>query len=205
MEYPMLYSDIDYINAIKAQDDTILEHLYKQYFRMVRHYVITNNGNESDAKDIYHETLMAVIHLIRKDGFILQSSLSTLIYAISKRLWLKHLNKNKNILFSEKIHSQEDTSPINNIIDELIEEQQQKEHHLLKMQTALQSIGNPCYEILKEFYYNKLNMEQIAQKLGYNNADVAKNQKYKCLQRLKKYFFEQKHDYNPLKTSDYES
>jgi hypothetical protein len=33
-------------------------------------------------------------------------------------------------------------------------------------------------------------MEEIAEKFGYTNADNAKTQKYKCLQRLKKYFFE---------------
>ncbi|GIV29530.1 MAG: hypothetical protein KatS3mg028_0596 [Bacteroidia bacterium] len=172
---------------------------------MVRHFVITNNGDESNAKDIYHETLLVIIDAVKKDGFILKSSLSTLIYAISKRLWLKHLNKNKKFLFSETLHSYEkEYFPTETFIDELLEERQEKENKLIKMQTALQSIGHPCYELLKEFYYNKLNMEQIAEKLGYNNADVAKNQKYKCLQRLKKYFFEQKHDYNPLKTSDYE-
>jgi hypothetical protein len=33
-------------------------------------------------------------------------------------------------------------------------------------------------------------MDEIAEKFGYTNSDNAKNQKYKCLQRLKKYFFE---------------
>ncbi|HYG20441.1 MAG TPA: sigma-70 family RNA polymerase sigma factor, partial [Ohtaekwangia sp.] len=32
-------------------------------------------------------------------------------------------------------------------------------------------------------------MEAISTKFGYTNADNAKNQKYKCLQRLKKLFF----------------
>lgn len=186
----MHYTDIDFINGIKANDENILRALYQQYFRMVRHFVITNNGDESNAKDIYHETLLVIINLVKKDSFALKSSLSTLIYAISKRLWLKHLNKNKNFLFSENIHSYETDYATDINIDEILEERQEKEHNLLKMQTALQSLGHPCYQLLKEFYYNKLTMEQIAEKLGYNNADVAKNQKYKCLQRLKKFFLE---------------
>jgi hypothetical protein len=32
-------------------------------------------------------------------------------------------------------------------------------------------------------------MDEIAEKFGYTNADNAKNQKYKCLQRLKRIFF----------------
>jgi hypothetical protein len=33
-------------------------------------------------------------------------------------------------------------------------------------------------------------MDDITEKFGYTNADNAKNQKYKCLKRLKKTFFE---------------
>ena len=35
----------------------------------------------------------------------------------------------------------------------------------------------------------KKSMEEIAKSFGYTNADNAKNQKYKCLMRLKKIFF----------------
>jgi hypothetical protein len=34
-------------------------------------------------------------------------------------------------------------------------------------------------------------MQQLAEMFGYTNADNAKNQKYKCLMRLKKLFFSQ--------------
>jgi hypothetical protein len=39
-------------------------------------------------------------------------------------------------------------------------------------------------------------MDEIAEKFGYTNADNAKTQKYKCLQRLKKYFFEKEIELN---------
>lgn len=90
----MQYSDIDFINGIKQHDEIILKALYRQYFKMIRHFVLTNNGNESDAKDIYHETLMVLIHNAQKEDFILRSSLSTLIYAIARRLWIKALKIN---------------------------------------------------------------------------------------------------------------
>jgi hypothetical protein len=38
-------------------------------------------------------------------------------------------------------------------------------------------------------------METIREKFGYTNADNAKNQKYKCLQRLKKLFFDAHKDH----------
>jgi hypothetical protein len=38
---------------------------------------------------------------------------------------------------------------------------------------------------------NKKGMQELASEFGYTNADNAKNQKYKCLMRLKKLFFSQ--------------
>lgn len=185
----MQYSDIDFINGIKHNDEKILKALYHQYFRMIRHYIISNNGNEDDFKDNYHETLLIAIRAIQKEDFTLTSSLSTFLYSISRRLWLKHLHKNKPFqiagdLYQHTFQNSEDD------LNRILEEHQIKENNINKIQIALQHIGNNCYQILKLFYYERLSMETIAEKLGYNNSDVAKNQKYKCLQKLKKMFFE---------------
>jgi hypothetical protein len=59
------------------------------------------------------------------------------------------------------------------------------------MDRALNSLGEPCKSLLKAFYIEKKSMDQIALLFGYTNADNAKNQKYKCLMRLKKLFFSQ--------------
>ena len=64
-----------------------------------------------------------------------------------------------------------------------------KEDDLKLMNISLEELGEPCKSILYDFYIAKLKMEKIAQKMQYTNAANAKNQKYKCLQRLKKIFF----------------
>jgi hypothetical protein len=50
-------------------------------------------------------------------------------------------------------------------------------------------LGEPCKTIIEEFYLNSRSMQEICEQFGYTNADNAKTQKYKCLQRLKKLFF----------------
>jgi hypothetical protein len=42
---------------------------------------------------------------------------------------------------------------------------------------------------LEAFYIQKKSMNEIAGDFGYTNPENAKNQKYKCLIRLKKLFF----------------
>jgi DNA-directed RNA polymerase specialized sigma subunit len=58
------------------------------------------------------------------------------------------------------------------------------------MYESLQKLGENCQRILRLFYFEKKSMEVIAQEMEYTNAENAKNQKYKCLQQLKKYFNE---------------
>lgn len=53
----------------------------------------------------------------------------------------------------------------------------------------MQQLGNPCYQLLKEFYYNHLSMEQIAEKLGYNSRCSQKS-KIQMPPKIKKDIFE---------------
>jgi RNA polymerase sigma-70 factor (ECF subfamily) len=59
-----------------------------------------------------------------------------------------------------------------------------------KAVACLDALGEPCRSLLVEFYYHRSSMDQIVVKLGYRNEDTAKSQKYKCLARLRKKFFE---------------
>jgi hypothetical protein len=46
--------------------------------------------------------------------------------------------------------------------------------------------------LMRAFYFENKSMVQIGEQFGYTNADNAKTQKYKCLTRLKKIFFDTK-------------
>ena len=74
-------------------------------------------------------------------------------------------------------------------VEEDMEVHEQRNSDFLMMERALASIGEPCKSLLESFYLQKRNMTEIAGNFGYTNAENAKNQKYKCLMRLKKLFF----------------
>ena len=65
------------------------------------------------------------------------------------------------------------------------EHEKSQEEKQITIRDSLRQLGDPCKSILLYFYYEQNTMEQIAERLGYTNADNAKNQKYKCLKRLK--------------------
>jgi DNA-directed RNA polymerase specialized sigma24 family protein len=76
-------------------------------------------------------------------------------------------------------------------VEEDIEIHQKKNADFEIMERALGSLGEPCKSLIEAYYIHKKGMNEIADEFGYTNADNAKNQKYKCLMRLKKLFFAQ--------------
>ncbi len=179
------FTDNDFMVGLLNGNNDVLSALYKKYYNIVLKFILYNSGTNAAAQDIYQETIIVLFESVKKPGFELKCQLQTYIFSIAKRLWLKELKKNgKTFLFKE--------SEENNLVDvsEDLKEFDEKEAEIEKMNNSLIDLGEPCSELIKDFYINKLSMEQIAEKFGYTNADNAKTQKYKCLQRLKKIFFE---------------
>jgi DNA-directed RNA polymerase specialized sigma24 family protein len=77
-------------------------------------------------------------------------------------------------------------------VEEEIDNHNDRDIQFGKMESALQLLGEPCKTIMEDFYIKNRSMQEICERFGYTNADNAKTQKYKCLQRLKKLFFQQK-------------
>ena len=76
-------------------------------------------------------------------------------------------------------------------VEEEIEDHEKLNVEFSMMEKAINSLGEPCKSLLEAFYLRKKTMQEIAANFGYTNPENAKNQKYKCLMRLKKLFFSQ--------------
>jgi len=179
-------TDSEVILGILNNSDAALKKLYVAYFPMVLQLIINNNGNEDDAKDIYQEAIIVLYNKVKAGDFELSSKLKTYIYSICRRLWLKRLAQLNR--YGGDIRDFEEYLPV----DDAVEEHGDRDLQFDKMESALQLLGEPCKTIMEDFYIYNRSMQEICERFGYTNADNAKTQKYKCLQRLKKLFFQQK-------------
>lgn len=173
-------NDKSMINAIKNGDRNALAYLYKTYFTMVKHFIIQNSGSDDEAEDLYQEGVLTVYENIVNDKFSLQSNttLKTYIYSVCRNKWLYELRK-KNKLPVRLNESNEF------ITDNLLEEETEEMPYNNMLNKALEQIGNKCKEIIKDFYYNKMTMEQIAQKNNFISANVAKSSKERCMKNAR--------------------
>ena len=177
-------TDREVVLGILNNSEDALNKLYVGYFPMILQFILNNNGDEDDAKDVYQEGIIVLYNKIKSGDFELSSKLKTYLYSVCRRIWLKKLSQQ-----SKKTNNISDFEDVIST-DVDIEDHEQKEEQFDKMQSALLHLGEPCKTIIQDFYINNLSMHDISEKFGYTNTDNAKTQKYKCLQRLKKLFFQ---------------
>jgi RNA polymerase sigma factor (sigma-70 family) len=178
-------TDSQFIQGLRIGNSEVLTALYKKYYNLVLKLVVNNSGTSDAAQDVYQETIIVLFENVNKPEFELNCQLQTYIYSVAKRLWLKQLKKNGHFFLMKE----DEDSEIADVSEDL-SLHHQKERDFDKVNQSLENLGEPCATLIKDFYVQKLSMDEIAEKFGYTNSDNAKNQKYKCLQRLKKYFFE---------------
>ncbi len=173
------------LNGLANNDRKSIEFIYKNNFNSIQSFIINNNGSYDDARDIFQEAMIALYEKARSNSFILTCKLNTYVHSICRRLWLKRLQQLGK--FSNQMDHLEETVSV----EEDLETHLRRNAEFMIMERALNSLGEPCKSLLEGFYLKQLDMQTLAKDFGYTNADNAKNQKYKCLVRLKKLFFTQ--------------
>ena len=175
--------------ALAAGERGATEQIYQQQYHIINSWLIKNGGSGADAADIFQEAMVVLFGKAQDEDFRLTCSIGTYLFAISKHLWYKKLQQQNRspIFLNDRIEDEEDDKGI--AYEEEINVHQEREAHYESLNSALDKIGEPCRSLLKAYYHHDKNMQEIAADFGYTNPDNAKNQKYKCLARLRKLFY----------------
>jgi len=174
------------IVKLKKGESSAYNYIYKTVYPSVLNHIKLNGGDESQALDIFQDAMVVLYKKVNDSSFVLNCQIKTFIFSICRNLWLNEL-KTKFIYVDE---IDEDLDYCELEIDE-INDAEQMRNKAKMLYESLMRLGEPCSTILKKFYVENLSMTEIADLMNYTNSDNAKNQKYKCLMRLKKIFFRQ--------------
>ena len=166
------------IEAIKAGSEKILFQLYENYRNefvswAVRHHQVS----EEEARDVFQDAIVALYKNV-KTGTIdrLEASIKTYLFGIGKNIVLNVI-KRKGI----ETRVYENYSAVH---DNKIHEHYEQEHIIQLVKRIYSALGSPCKEILAMYYEKGFDMDSIASRIGYKNANVAKKKKYECLKAL---------------------
>jgi RNA polymerase sigma factor (sigma-70 family) len=174
------------IERLRHGGQTELGIIYEQNRKEFIHWVSKEFSlSTDDGKDIYQMTILIFNDNV-KSGKLenLVSSVKTYLFAIGKNVARESMRKAKR---TTRINQEEWLKE--HMVDEA--DHQVEESAFSTAKLALQKLGQPCQKLVELFYYEKKSMEEIGTLLNYKNAETAKNQKCKCMARLRKLFEEE--------------
>ncbi len=163
--------DSEILDRISRGDEKVLDHLYKKYYRMMANIVLSNNGTEEEAKDVYQEALLAFWQKASSGKLVLTSKISTYLYSICLNQWRKELERKSRISGEEVVDGEEFQT-------------HDERERLRIVQECINELGEVCRGVLTYYYFDGLNMQEIAKKMNFANTDTAKTKKYKCKKKL---------------------
>lgn len=174
----------DIVTAIKANDNSVLKSIYTTNYHKIEVLVLKNNGTKDHAKDIYQDAFLAVWKNVKQDKFTPQSesAIHGYLYTIAKNKWMDYLRSKdyKKTIVSDQINDFNATVTDSEATDDDI----LKEHRLQGVLQAFKDLGEPCKSLLKQFYFDKKSMKDIANELQLDAAST-RNKKYRCMQKLR--------------------
>ena len=178
----IIWTDGSLIGAIKqpgrAAEDAIKQ-LYRDHYGLLEQYVLQNQGSRSDAEDIFQETMVAFIRQVEEGKFRGESSIKTFLYALNRNIWLNELKKRgRSQSREERFAAGEEKMQL--AIDGILEQQE----HNMELMRSIQNLGDSCKKILLLFYYEQRPIREILSVVSYQNEQVVRNKKMKCLKKL---------------------
>lgn len=175
------WSDEALVSGIRAGGSARDEALKRLYLMpglretVIRH-VMANGGSRQDAQDIFQEALVILDRNVREGRYEARSALTTYFVAIAKWRWVTVRRQHGR--YTEISPTHYDTE-----VESPEAETIRTEYREL-FQEALAQIGERCRELLR-LYQLDHSMEEIAQIMHYNSADVAKKEAYRCRTRFR--------------------
>jgi RNA polymerase sigma factor (sigma-70 family) len=191
-----IYSNEDLLIRLRKGESTAFEHLYHQHFNRVAYWITQNNGNRSDAEDLFQELLLVLYKNVIKPEFRLSSSIDAYVNGIARKMWLYKLRTQKKTFFTENITEVSDNERIKNGGIEsasdnfdIFEKNNSPSDHIEKVLQYIDELKDDCRRLLSDFYFQKIQLKEIGVAMGYSD-DFVRRKKLRCMEYLRKKVFE---------------
>jgi RNA polymerase sigma factor (sigma-70 family) len=175
-------SDLDpakLLEGIRQREHKVLSRIYVKYYPVVLRYILNNSGSESDAKDVFQESIIVLYTLASDKNFEIREQFAAFITGIAKRIWLKQIRHN-----AVKERYVEESKNVGEQIEEHpSDEELENELELALIRKHIVNLGEECRKVLM-MAAEGLKNEEIAQKQGYKSESVVRVKKSKCKNAL---------------------
>ncbi len=144
--------------------------LYKKAFFSVTRYIARMGGSLEEAEDVFQDALLIYYEKITSTPTQTIVNEKAYLLGIAQKLWLQHYRAGSNNV------------PLNDFDTEI---EPQEQHATEKILRYLETAGKKCMELLKAYYYDGLQVGNVATLFGYSSIHSATVAKYKCLEKVR--------------------
>ena len=178
-DFELSKEDQDRLIGLISKDHLTYSNLYEFEFPKIVLLILKRGGTIDDAKDIFQDALVILIEKIYKDNINIKSSIGGYLYVICDNLW-KYYRKETVMKSKVKegfwynLEREQNFCMMDEplLYDQVIEEFEQ--------------LGDNCKKLLQLFYFEQKSWDKITKIMGYSTAASARNQKYKCIEKIRK-------------------
>lgn len=168
------------VTALMQQNiEEPLIQLYQYYFEGVVTHVVMNGGNREDGADIFQDAILILVEKVKTNQYRGEGNIKTFLHGIARNLWLFELRtrqrrKNREVLYVNT--EDQETQITDNFYDD---------HNTQQLKKVFNEIGDTCKKLLTGFYFEKKNMKALLQEFSFENEQVLRNKKSKCMKKMK--------------------
>lgn len=166
-------SDCNALLQSRMSDQQAVTHLYDRHrSEFVAFARKTFALGRNDAVELYQECFIALYENVQSGKLAeLTCSLKTYLCRIARnKICNRWRNHKPHTPLTEQLSSEQ---------DDAWSRQEQIAYELV------QQMEEPCNTVLTLYYWERCSMEQIARKMNYAGAQVAKNRKLICMRKLR--------------------
>lgn len=174
------------ISDIKQGNQNTLSELYaKHRSHFVLWFVNKYNCSYDEGRELYQKVFITFYESI-VDGKLskIDSNVSTVLIGIGKNLFKNQQRKDERKSRVESFYMVDEDQVTEIYVEDQAEFFFQKKQ-LETVKRLLQTMGEECQNILELYFYHKLSMKQIAERLGIEKEQNVKSKKFRCLAHLR--------------------
>jgi RNA polymerase sigma factor (sigma-70 family) len=167
-----------------------VRYLYEHYFEDAATEIRLRGGSDEDAADMFQEAVLILIEKIKTGKFKQESSIKTFLIGIARNLWLFE-KRTRDRRSSREMHYTINEGNNKHADDLEIGERIFSKSNTDVIQTLFKQVGEICSKILIGFYYENSSMKNLLQRFHFDNEQVLRNRKSRCMKKLKKLLTDQ--------------
>jgi len=175
--------DKQLIAQLKKRDRNALTSVYQDYKDEFFRFMFRFNAKSDTLEDIFQDALI-VLYENAQAGKLdhLKSTLKTYLFGTGKFMLFKHFRDSKTEVFTDEDYVFDNYEQA--VIEDVYADDGPSDYQKMLM-ANFKKLGDKCREILELFYLQGLKLDEIVTVQGYENKNVVKSQKSRCLKSLK--------------------